>query len=101
MKKLTKYSGALSVAVIATVLMLAPTLAYAQNPIIEGMKNNTAITIAKAVIMVVALLVLGGQTVPSLMKGEGGEVVKSALGVAILVGIAIKLKDIIDLFAMV
>lgn len=99
MKNLRYTIAAKSLSVTAIALALAPAIAMA-NPILEGMQNSTAITIAKGLIMVCALLILGGQTIPDLMKGDGGAVVKSALGVAILIGIAVKLKDIIGLFAI-
>jgi len=97
MKDLVRISKLAFSPLIALVTMIGP--AYAQNPIIQGMTDSAAINIAKGVIMVIALMTLGGQTVPALMEGDGGKVVKSALGVAILVGVAIKLKEFINLFA--
>lgn len=97
MKNLKTKIGSSSLVIMAVTLSMLPNMALA-NPILEGMQNTTAITIAKSIIMAVALFILGGQTVPALMKGDGGEVVKSALGVAVLIGVAVKLKDIIGLF---
>lgn len=89
----------MSVAFLAVMAMLSPEIAQAQLDFSAAIASNEAIGIAKGILGLVVVIVVFSDTIPNVVKGQLTEALKSMAVVLVLVGIAIKLKDIVSALA--
>lgn len=101
MKELIKKNASLVVLMaLVSVTALFPELALAQdNPFLSGMRNGAVIRIAQIVLYAAAFVLFAGEGIPALKDQDMKSIMKVGFGVAILVAGAVKLKEIVDLFA--
>lgn len=92
-------AAVLSVAFLTVMAMISPELAFAQLDFATALASNEAIGIAKGVLGLLIVIVVFSDTIPNIFKGQLTEALKSMAVVLMLVGIAVKLKDIVSALA--
>jgi len=102
MKLLAKHLNLVIMMLVVATAIVMPEIAMAQeNPFLSGMRNQNVIRIAQIVLYAVALLMFVGEGLPALKKGDLAESLKVGFGIALLVAAAVKLRDIVDIFAQI
>ena len=96
---LSDIAAVMSVAFLAIMAMLSPELALANLDFSAALASNEAIGIAKGVLGLLIVIIVFSDTIPNIFKGQITEALKSMAVVLILVGIAVKLKDIVSALA--
>jgi Mg2+/Co2+ transporter CorB len=93
---LADITAAMSVAFLMALAMFSPELALANLDFSGAIASSEAVGIAKGILGLAIVIIVFSDTLPNILKGQITEALKSMAIVLILVGIAVKLKDIVS-----